>query len=740
MRRGLTLFRALCCSSVAAMPLLALISCGYSPPDDIIQKSGQPALVFVKENSRLTDHSIATASNADEYYPGSDLYLLSPISSQGTLTNLTAQYTRQNQTDPNSFGAAADPEVSYDGKHILFSMKVNRNARWHLYEMNADGSGLVALTDQTVGDDMDPTYLPNGQIIFTSTRTQIVDEYERRGSPLLHVADRGPDGRLVNIRQISFNQSHDTNPIVHSSGKVIYSRWEHLGDPNKFPLFVINPDGTRPFVMYGNHSPQQSSSRVFLEPRELADGGLVCSVMERSSTFEGGAIAIIDISKSDDNLTFITPSTVPFNNTNLPSSALFKTPYPIIDKTAPADRQEKIIVAMSPIPVQPGVNGNQVDYGLYVMDKDGSNMRLIYNDPDYNEYDPVVLAPRDMPNVLPMDPNMAAGVAAGATTGMFFDGNVYDRSTTDGQLRPQASFVNQDGTQGQAKYLRVLEAVPLPRDQNKRGASIGATNFEKQRVVGYANIQPDGSFSIEVPANRSLHIQTLDERGMMLVNQLTWVQVMPGEKRLCTGCHDSHDRDKVINDLHVTGTQQVMNVSKGTTYAAGFNNAYNVMSHPAARTDTVDFFDRARISRTNTVQATFDARCVSCHGGTSPAGSLTLQIQPSDLGPVSPNSDGTTTVYDTLTVANRYRTKSNQRVSYITQYGARRSPLMWVMYNQQLNDPTSPDFRPMSFDHSSLWARDQYNRIDPFLPANRDLLTIIEWLDMGTQFSNTVSR
>lgn len=368
-------------AAALTLPALAVVSCGSSPPDDILKKSGQPALVFVRENSQLNNRSGAMASNADEFYPGSDLFILSPISPQGELTNLTAQYTHRNVSNPANFGAVADPEVSYDGKKILFSMKENRNTRWRLYEMNADGSGLVQITDQTAGDDMDPAYLPNGQIMFTSTRSGIVDEYERRGSPLLHVADRAPDGRLINVRQISFNQSHDTNPMVHSSGKVIYSRWEHLGNPNKFPLFVINPDGTRPFVMYGNHSPSASGSRVFLEPRELADGGIVCTVMERNSPFEGGAVAIIDISKSDDNLTFITPSTVPFNNTGLPTSALFKTPYPIIDKSSPADRQEKIIIAMSPIPVQPGMAGSQVDYGLYVMEKDGSNLRLIYNDP-----------------------------------------------------------------------------------------------------------------------------------------------------------------------------------------------------------------------------------------------------------------------------------------------------------------------------------------------------------------------
>lgn len=722
-----------------------LASCGSSPPDDILDRSGQAAIVFVRENSRTNNQSQAMRSNADEYYPGSDLFLLSPISTQGKLTNLTAQYTTRGQSDPRNYGDCADPEVSYDGRKILFSMRINRSSRWRIYEMNADGSNLVQLTDGPNGDDMDPAYLPNGQIIFTSTRTGIVDEYERRDSPLLHVGDRGPDGRLINIRQISFNQSHDINPMVHSSGKVIYGRWEHLGNPNKFPLFVINPDGTRPFVMYGNHSPSASNDRAFVEARELSDGGLVCSVMERASPFEGGAIAIIDISRSDDNLTFITPPDVLFNNTGRATSAFYKSPHPIIDKSASSDRREKILVAMSPIPRAANGSINQgVDYGIYVMDKDGSNLRLIYNDPDYNEIDPVPVLPREkipggVPAIIPMDPNVAAGLASGATTGMFFDGNVYDRATTDNQTRPSPTFVNDDGTTGQAKYLRVLEAVPLPRDFNMRGQSIGNTAFEKQRVVGYASIRPDGSFSIQVPANRSLHVQTLDQYGTMLVNQLTWIQVMPGEKRLCTGCHDSHDRDRIINDLQVTPTNQVLNRATGNAYASGFNNAEVVMNHPAARTDTVDFFDRLRLNRTNTIQSIFDNRCVSCHrDSTSSGGRLVLATVPSDLTP--PQNNSTSSVYDRLTRDGRYRTATNGTLLYVMDTGARRSPLIWVMFGKQLNDPTNRDYRALSYDHTQLWQKDQYNRIDPFLPANRDLLTMIEWIDAGTQYSNTIGR
>ena len=729
---------------------VVLASCGSSPPDDMLEPTAA-ALVFVKEKSRQNNGSGPMESNADEYYPGSDLYLLSPISSQGKLTNLTAQYTRRNQSNPNNYGATADPEVSYDARKIMFAMKEHRNSPWRIYEMNVDGSGLVALTDPGVGNwhDMDPVYLPNGQIMFTSTRSGIVDEYERRQSPLLHVADRGSDGRLINARQISFNQSHDTNPIVHSSGKVFYSRWEHLGDPNKFPLFVINPDGTRPFVLYGNHSPRQSGSRVFLEARELSDGGIVCSIMERNSPFEGGAIAIIDISRSDDNLSFITPSSVPFNNTGQPTSALYKTPHPIIDKNASIERREKILVAMSPIPVDPNMNGEDVDYGIYVMDKDGNNLRLIYNDPDYNEYDAVPVMTRDripggVPQVIPMEPNVAAALASGAATGKFFDGNVYDRATNDGQTRPSVTFVNDDGTQGQAKHLRILEAIPLPRSSSLRGGPIGNTSFEKQRVVGYAPVRSDGSFAVEVPANRSLHMQTLDQHGMMLVNQLTWVQVMPGERRLCTGCHDSHDRDRVINDLQILQTQQVMNTAQNRTYDAGFHNADDVLSHPAAPspTDTMDFFDRYRTSRTNTIQSIFDRRCVSCHGTATRAGGLSLQPIPSDLVPPPPNSgmSGTTTVYDTLSTVARYHTPSNSLLAYVTDDGSRRSPLMWVMYGRQLNNSSNTDYRPLSYDHTQLWTRDQYNRIDPFLPANIDLLRMIEWMDAGTQYSNTIGR
>ena len=76
---------------------------------------------------------------------------------------------------------------------------------------------------------------------------------------------------------------------------------------------------------------------------------------------------------------------------------------------------------------------------------------------------------------------------------------------------------------------------------------------------------------------------------------------------------------------------------------------------------------------------------------------------------------------------------------WVTDAGARRSRLMWVLYNRNLQDDKATDLSP-GYDHSALWTRDTDNVINPFLPENRDLLTLIEWIDGGSQYSNSLGN
>ncbi|MBN1418763.1 MAG: NPCBM/NEW2 domain-containing protein, partial [Planctomycetes bacterium] len=77
-------------------------------------------------------------------------------------------------------GSAQHLDVSYDGRRILFSFCETegspadpvagaRGRYYHLYEVGADGSGLRRLTDGPF-DDFAPRYLPDGRIVFISTR------------------------------------------------------------------------------------------------------------------------------------------------------------------------------------------------------------------------------------------------------------------------------------------------------------------------------------------------------------------------------------------------------------------------------------------------------------------------------------------------------------------------------------------------------------------------------------------
>lgn len=699
---------------------LGMLSGCLSPSDVLMEESSETSsLLFVKQPHQGTINR-PDKSNANEFVPGTDIYLMTPISAKGKLENLTAAFTRGQETNKDKWGAAMDPEVSPDGKKMIFSMR-ERNIRgygWHIYEIDLTTRELSQLTVQ--GDDMDPTYLPDGRILFTSTRLGFVDEYERRPSPVLFVGTPDPiSRRLTGIEQLSFNQSHDLNPIVHSSGKIYFCRWEHLGNPNKMPIFTVNPDGSGLFVLYGAHA--QFGGQAFVDIREMRDGGILASVMERGSEFEGGAVAIIDISESEDNLKYISE---PYQRDGQ-MSMIFRTPFPFIDQG-----KEKILVSAAPNLEE---SGNQRDFGLYTLNKSGGEPVLLYNDPESGEFDPIVFGSgqtMDLPLVLQADTNITAGKSRGDTTGTFFTANVYDRSPNDGQYRP-------DSASYEARYVRVIEAVPLPGDGNMRGAEIGNTNFEKQKVIGYGNIASDGSFAIDVPADKSMHLQVLNSKGLMLVNQLTWVQVMPGEKRICTGCHASHDRDILIRDIKRNPeTGRVTNSSSLQEYISGFNNPQKSWEQSFLRNDTVDFYDKFHPKDNSTIQAVLNLHCISCHGAGLAEGNLNFEISSADTSAQGDTLKQGSSVYERLTNDSAYF--DGERFGpLVNDRGARLSPLIWALFNERLDGDDS-GYKSLSYDHRVLWEKDSTGAINPFLAGNEDLLKLIEWIDLGTQYANTV--
>ena len=289
-----------------------LLRLGDTAPDsggNSLTINGNVPIAYAKRSTSLN----VNPTNGAPFAKGGDLMIRELSSPSAREFNVTAAITQGN-------GDVSDPEVSYDGKKIVFAMRCPTSntssvggvaactGHWNIWEYDMSpglSSGIFRrITSSTTDDDVDPAYLPADRgFVFssnrqTTTKSQAlgqsyfqVDEYERERVFNLHTVDRNGGA----VTQISVNQSHDRNPVVRPNGDIMFSRWEHVGPRNRFAIFRVKPDGTDMFVLYGAHSGGNS----FLHPRDMDPRGayagkVVSSLMPLSGTQEGGALMLID--------------------------------------------------------------------------------------------------------------------------------------------------------------------------------------------------------------------------------------------------------------------------------------------------------------------------------------------------------------------------------------------------------------------------------------------------------------
>ena len=490
----------LACGLVFSL-MLGAAGCRDSAPDDIItQEDTTEAIIFVKTDGEETLNRSRANGN---------LFILSPIAPDGIVTPLT-----------NFVGATiSDPCVSFDGKKVLFSMRPQSSNDHNIYEIAADGSGLRQVTSGG-GDDFDPLYLPNGKIMFTSSRHGGMDEYNRAPAEVMYTCDY--DGS--NLTQRSFNMSDDFDPILLTDGKVAYTRWEHFGTFNRFPLFVCNPDGTHAFHKYGPHN------RNFFHPQLMPDGRVI-AIESTMVNEDSGPLAVLKLEAGpadpvrNDASEHWDVLTTQVNNDGAPwPHGVFKYPFAL--------GGNKFVASYT----LPAAEEQDVDYGLYTFtltqtgagtDEDPAtisveNLTFLYNDPDWNEYDAQLLAPHDPPPVVAPEGD---GVS---DFGIFTAGDVFNRSDADGQEMP-VKGVNE------INEIAIFAGIPTERGEPN---DFSANEFEKRALLGYAPVYPDGSFKIKVPANVPITFATVDSLRRAIVTKRTWIYVQPGEEaNECIGCH-----------------------------------------------------------------------------------------------------------------------------------------------------------------------------------------------------------
>jgi hypothetical protein len=535
---------------------------------------------------------------------GADLFIRQRAAPSAGETNVTGAMT-QGQFD------VRDLEPSYDGKKIIFAMRgpfiqgaqEEDQPKWAIWEYDIAGQALnrVIASDVTAaaGHDVGPHYLPDGRIIFASTRQRqsgaiLVDEgkpqfpaqEENRQEPafVLHVMDA--DGG--NIHQVSFNQSHDLDAVVMRDGHIVFTRWDNAGGVNSMAFYRMNPDGTDLQLLYGrnSHATGTNNSLVqFSQPREMPDGRILSLVRPFSTRTLGGAPVFIDTTKYVENIQPLAPDigvlTGPAqaqaisadirSDGTISPGGHYSTIWPLDDGT------NRIFVSWSPCRVLENQvivactaarladpNAIEADplYGIWIIDpRDGTQRPVLQPEEGIVYTDIVAAQVRNLPVFIPdqgatgaLDPKLV-----NENVGLLKIRSVYDLDGVDSAAPNIATLANPAAAtadQRPARFLRLEKAVAIP-DRTVRdfkNSSFGVSSGQGMReVLGYSMIEPDGSVVVKVPANVPIAISVLDRQGRRITaRHQNWLQLQPGETVSCNGCHDptkgsSHGRAAAFN-------------------------------------------------------------------------------------------------------------------------------------------------------------------------------------------------
>ena len=636
-------------------------------------------LLFVK---RLTDTS---GHIYEDHYGGqvmgSSLCVLSPVSPDGKVTEVAPEL---------SGGRFGRFDLSFDAKRVVFAYKKDPETCFRIFEMGIDGKGLRQLTfddpnqyktaeclDCKGGwlgkgyDDIDPCYLPNGKIMFASTRSERVVFCLGTSVATLHVMDG--DGK--NLHPVSEGPITEIDPCVMNDGRVVHMRWEYVdkGFGNVQSLWSMRPDGSYSDHVYKNNVVLPGG---MVDPRSIPGTSKLVALATAHCGFSVGHVVVLDTRKTrrtHEAMTNLTPeigSPGMMYHRSTQRFGFFKEPYPLSEKYFLVSH------TLSNNPIEPK------GYGIYVLDKWGNRAEL-YRDPETSCFQATPLRPRRRPTEIPTVPGMrrpstASDVAAGA-----------DEPKTEklAVLFMQDVYRGMTGIErGRVKYLRVMEAFALPWQSALRSRLQGdsanlqasAVSLEGdvhiKKVHGIVPVHEDGSAYFVTPAQKNIYFQALDENYMELQRMRTFVNLMPGERRACIGCHEHRRTAPAMRTAHplaFRGGPSPMLPQPG-------DNGPRVVHYP---TD---------------VQPIFDRNCLGCHSGENPKGDLDLSPTPTMLFNVAYDN----LVHKRLTTSLRGCVgEANIPAEIPLSFGSHRSKLV----ERMLSDPCKSNVTRKEFIRVVTW-------------------------------------
>ncbi len=512
---------------------------------------------------------LSDARNHRFFAPGASLELLELDGAYGRVLTLV--------DDP--LGCIRNPDVSYDGKRILFAWKrADRDDDFHLYEMDVATRTLRQLTHGLGFADYEGVYLPDGNILFSSTRcVQSVDCNWVEVSNLFLMWANGQY-----MRRIGFDQVHTIFPTVTDDGRILYTRWDYNDRAQMYtqPLFEMNIDGTGQREFYGGSSWFPTN---IIHARQIPGTRKVAAIITGHHTPAHGKLGIIDTRRGRQEgrgVDLLAPERaadpVRVDRYGMEGSQ-WQYVWPL--------SEDHFLVTLA----LPEPDGSLGRFNIYLTDRHGRRELLVrgrQRGEGIGCRQIIPLSPRPVPHMRP------SLVDYRKTTGLVYMQDVYvglglphvARGTID-RLRvvgleyraAGVGHAQQEGRGGRADV-----STPI---------SVGNGSWDVKVVYGSAKVHEDGSAFFEVPARKPLYFQAIDRDGIAVQTMRSWTTLMPGETQSCVGCHEH----------------------KNSTLRADRARPLAARMAPQILTP---FYGPARgFSYTVEVQPILDRLCVSCHDG-----------------------------------------------------------------------------------------------------------------------------
>ena len=483
---------------------------------------GLRRILFVKRHPYHSSHNYSDVLDS-KFQPGGGVCVLETPRVAGRLEPSAANVTTLFDA---TGGIARDPMTDFDAEKVHFAYRPDKSPVsgwapfWHLMVMNSDGSDPRQLTDGPFNDYY-PCPLADGGVAFISTRVKARFLCWRPQAFVLFRMDA--DGS--NIRPLSSANLSEWSPGVMRDGRILWTRSEYLDKGADFghTLWAIHPDGRHAELVFGNNTPN-----CYINGREVPGTREICCTLFSHGGDHNGPIGLIDRARGPFDpgaVTNITPDIKPNYNMNWPRYECFRDPVPVA--------RDYFLVS----------HAAAERFGLYVIDRYG-NRELLYLDPAIGSMCPSPLRPSPRPPAMPLvhDAQLAQSDVGQLTLVDVYQG-----------LAPHVE-------RGRVKYLRVCQEVrddltKMPDGQyqcdhepfqdfyasptHKVQGPYGWPTYVAKATLGLVPVGEDGSATFDVPAGKVLYFEVLDGQFNELQRMRSVMQIQPGEKRSCIGCHEN---------------------------------------------------------------------------------------------------------------------------------------------------------------------------------------------------------